>query len=132
MNGLCNTPLPLHFDMLNATTDKSRTVTFADGFVDSSGDGFADFIDMYPDFNDRILGPAQPHLRVVGITEVSGTKVLSQFAEYDAGATVAGRTFDSALGDPVAVLLNNAGDPLAMPTPGPVTDTCSPEKRSPT
>jgi len=113
--------------MLNATTDKSRTVTFEDGFDDSNGDGNPDFIDMYPDFNVRILGPAQPYLREVGIAEVAGTKLLVQILSYESGATVGGRTFDPALGDPVATLFNNAGDPLAVPAPGPLTDTCSPE-----
>jgi len=127
MNGPCNTPLPLHFDMLNAVTDKSRTVTFGDGFDDSNGDGNPDFIDMYPDFNDRILGPAQPYLREAAITEVQGTKLLMQFLGYEAGATVAGRTFDPALGEPLAILVNNTGDPLAVPAPGAVTDACSPE-----
>jgi 3-oxoadipate enol-lactonase len=129
MNGPCNTPVALHFDMLNATTDKSRTVTYEDGFDDSNGDGNPDFIDMYPDFNDRILGPAQPYLRQVGIVDVAGTKLLLQFLSYEPGATVRGRTFDPALGEPIASLLNNTGDPLAaaVPAPGPVTDNCSPE-----
>jgi 3-oxoadipate enol-lactonase len=125
-NGPCNTPLALHFDMVNATTDKSRTVTFEDGFNDSNGDGNPDFIDMYPDFNDRILGPAQPYSRTVGITEVGGRKLLQQALSYEPGATVRGRTLDPALGRPAATLLDNAGDPLAVPTPGPVTDNCSP------
>jgi len=126
MNGPCNTPLPLHFDMLSATTDKSRTVSFQDGFKDSNGDGNIDFIDMYPDFNDRILGPAQPIVRMVGIADVSGTKVLLQTLSYELGATVAGRTFNAALGRPATSLLNNTGDPQAVPAPAAVTDTCSP------
>jgi 3-oxoadipate enol-lactonase len=125
-NGPCNTPLALHFDMVNATTDKSRTVTFEDGFNDSNGDGNPDFIDMYPDFNDRILGPAQPYSRTVGIAEVGGRKLVQQALSYDPGATVRGRTLDPALGRPAATLLDNAGDPLAVPAPGPVTDNCSP------
>jgi hypothetical protein len=126
MNSSCNTPLPLHFDMLNATTDKSQTVTYEDGFKDSNGDGNPDFIDMYPDFNDRVLGPAQPTVRRVGIADVSGTKVLMQIVSYELGATVAGRTLDPALGRPIASLLNNTGDPLAVPAPAAVTDICSP------
>jgi 3-oxoadipate enol-lactonase len=125
-NAPCKTPLALHFDMLNATTDKSRTVTFEDGFDDSNGDGYPDFIDRYPDFNDRILGSAQPYQRAVGIVDVGGTKVLQQFLSYEAGATIGGRTFDPALGKPLVTLLNNTGDPQALRSPSAVTDTCSP------
>jgi hypothetical protein len=126
MNGPCNTPMTLHFDMLNATTDKSGTVTYEDGFKDSNGDGNPDFIDMYPDFNDRVLGPAQPYWRQVGIADVSGTKLLLQWLGYEPGATLRGRTLDPALGEPNTGLLNNTGDPQAVPAPSAVTDTCSP------
>jgi hypothetical protein len=126
MNGPCNTQLPVHWDMLNATTDKSRTVTFENGFKDSNGDGNPDFIDMYPDFNDRIFGPAQPFLRQVGIADVQGTKLLLQLLAYEPGATLYGRTLDPALGEPNVGLLNNTGDPLAVPAPAAVTDICSP------
>jgi len=126
LNGPCNTQLTLHWDMLNATTDKSRTVTFQDGYKDSNGDGNIDFIDMYPDFNDRILGSAQPLSRQVGIADLSGTKVLLQILAYEPGVTLYGRTLDPALGRPAAVPVNNTGDPQAVPAPGAVTDTCSP------
>jgi len=126
MNGPCNTPLTLHFDMLNATTDKSRTVTYEDGFKDSNGDGNPDFIDMYPDFNDRVFGPAQSTWRAVGIADVQGTKLLVQWLGYKPGATLYGRTLDPALGQPNTGVLNNTGDPQAVPAPGPATDTCSP------
>jgi hypothetical protein len=126
MNGPCNTPLPLHFDMLNASTDKSRTVTYEDAFKDSNGDGNPDFIDMYPDFNDRILGPAQPYWREAGIADVAGTKLLLQWLMYEPGATLYGRTLDPALGEPGVAVVNNTGDPQAVPAPGAGTDTCSP------
>jgi hypothetical protein len=126
LNGPCNTPLALHWDLLTATTDKSRTVTFQDGYKDSNGDGNIDFIDMYPDFNDRILGAAQPLSRQVGIADLSGTKVLLQILLYEPGVTLYGRTLDPALGRPAAVLLNDTGDPQAVPAPAAVTDTCSP------
>jgi hypothetical protein len=126
LNGPCNTPLALHFDLLTATTDKSRTVTFQDGFKDSNSDGNPDFIDMYPDFNDRILGAAQPYSRMAGIADLSGTKVLLQFVTYEPGVTLYGRTFDPALGRPAASLVNNTGDPQAVPAPAALTDTCSP------
>jgi hypothetical protein len=126
LNGPCNTPLSIHWDLLNATTDKSRTVTFQDGFKDSNGDGNPDFIDMYPDFNDRIFGPAKPFLREAGIADVQGTKLLMQVLAYEPGVTLYGRTLDPALGEPAASLLNNTGDPQAVPAPSAVTDTCSP------
>jgi hypothetical protein len=105
-------------------------VTFDDGFDDSNGDGFADLIDMYPDFNDRILGSAQPVQRDAGVTEVGGVKVLFQYITFAPGATIAGRTTDPALGAPVVTVLNNAGDPQAAPEPLTVTDACTPAEWS--
>jgi hypothetical protein len=126
LNGPCNMGLPLHWDRLNATTDKSQTVTFEDGFEDSNGDGNADFVDMYPDFNDRILGPAQPIMREAGLGELGGDKVLDQMLYYEPGATIAGQGQDPALGYPIVILTQNYGDPGAVPMPGPVTDFCTP------
>ena len=124
--GPCNTPVSMHWDPLNATTDKSQTVTFEDGFEDSNGDGNPDFVDMYPDFNDRILGPAQPFMREASLANVSGMKVLGQFLVYEPGATIAGRTLDPALGHPVVALIANMGDPEAVPAPGGAADNCTP------
>jgi len=126
LNGPCNTPIPIHWKIANATTDKSQTVTYEDGFKDSNSDGNPDFIDMYPDFNDRILGPAQPTWRAVAIADVSGTKLLWQLSGYEPGATLYGRTLDPALGQPNAGFSNNTGDPQAVPAPSVATDTCSP------
>jgi hypothetical protein len=127
LNGPCNTPVPMHWDDANATTDKSQTVTFEDGFDDSNGDGNPDFIDMYPDFNDRILGPAQPIMRDASVADVSGTKVLIQLLTYEPGATIAGQALDPALGYPVVVFLDNFGDPEAVPPmPSSVADLCTP------
>jgi len=125
-NAPCNTQLPISVNLLNATTDKSRTVTFEDGLDDSNSDGFPDFIDMYPDFNDRILGSAQPVQRDAGVADVGGLKVLFQYMTYQPGATIAGRATDPALGAPVVTVLNNTGDPQAIPVPSVVTDVCSP------
>jgi hypothetical protein len=122
----CNTQLPVHWDMLNATTDKSQTVTYEDGFKDSNGDGNPDFIDMYPDFNDRILGPAQPFVREAGIADMAGAKILQQFLIFEPGATIRGQTLDPALGRPIVALLEYIGDPEVVPRPSTITDTCSP------
>jgi hypothetical protein len=128
LNGPCNIPIPIHWDTRNATTDKSQTVTFEDGFNDSNGDGNIDFQDMYPDFNDRILGPAQPFMREANVAVLPGGagEMLGQFLVYEPGATIAGQALDPALGYGMVVLVNNIGDPEAVPTPGPTTDYCTP------
>jgi len=126
LNSPCNIPIPFHWDTLNATTDKSQTVTYQDGFDDSNGDGNPDFVDMYPDFNDRILGPAQPVVREAGLADLGEDKVLHQFLYYEAGATIAGQALDPALGYPMVTLTQNFGDPEAVPVPIPATDMCTP------
>ena len=127
-NSPCNTQIPIHWDTMNATTDKSQTVTYEDGFDDSNGDGNIDFIDMYPDFNDRILGPAEPIMREANIADLPGGagKMLGQFLYYEPGATIAGRTLDPALGYPIVAVIGNVGDPEAVPKPSAATDTCTP------
>jgi len=125
-NSPCNAPVPMLWNTTNATTDKSQTVTYEDGFDDSNGDGNPDFIDMYPDFNDRILGPAQPIMREANLADVSGTKVLGQYLYYEPGATIAGQALDPALGQPMVALLENVGDPEAVAMPGPLTGGCTP------
>ena len=128
MNGPCNLQIPIHWKIGNATTDKSQTVTFEDGFEDSNGDGNIDFQDMYPDFNDRILGPAQPIMREANVADLPGGagKVLGQFVVYEPGATIGGQAMDPALGYPIVGLINNFGDPEAAWMPGANTDNCTP------
>jgi len=126
LNSPCNIPLPMHWDTLNATTDKSQTVTYQDGFDDSNGDGNPDFVDMYPDFNDRILGPAQPFTREAGLFALGEDKVLVQLLYYEPGATIAGQALDPALGYPVVNFAQNFGDPEAVPMPIPITAMCTP------
>ena len=123
-NNACNTRLAVSYNMVNATTDKSQTVTYEDAFDDSNGDGNADFIDMYLDFNDRILGPAQPVVREAGVLEQA--EVLVQILLYEPGATIAGETLDPALGQPMVTLMENTGDPEAVGRIPPATDDCTP------
>ncbi len=126
LNSPCNTPVPMYWDTsLNATTDKSQTVTHEDGFEDSNGDGNIDFIDMYPDFNDRILGPAQPFMREAGLADLAGMKILSQFLYYEPGATIAGQAQDPTLGYPVVGLVADIGDPEDVPDPS-IAARCTP------
>lgn len=126
MNNPCNMEIPMHWDTLNATTDKSQTVTYEDGFDDSNGDGNPDFVDMYPDFNDRILGPAQPFMREASLADVGEDKVLVQLLYYEPGATIAGQTLDPVLGYPIVNFAQNFGDPEAVPVPIPTTGMCTP------
>jgi len=127
LNNPCSSPIPVHWDVTNATTDKSQTVTFEDGFDDSNRDGNIDFRDMYPDFNDRILGPAQPIMREANVADLGGgAKMLGQFLVYEPGATIAGQALDPALGYPVVTLSDNFGDPQAVRMPGATTGGCTP------
>jgi Thrombospondin type 3 repeat len=151
INAPCNQSLAVHFDFLNATTDKSETVSFddleelagdtsAEGFgtedfaEDKDGNGLLDSIDHWPEFIDRVTGPVQPFRRSAGIATVAGIPVLLQFLIYNPGTEfdLPGEDLeqllpkDPALGFPTIVLLQNVGDPDINPEPGPITDFCTP------
>ena len=151
INSPCNQSLAVHFDFLNATTDKSSTVSFKDleleagntnakGFgtkdfaEDKDGNGLLDAIDHWPEFIDRVTGPVQPFRRSAGIATVAGIPVLLQFLVYNPGTQFTlpsddlNRLLpkDPALGFPTLVLLQDIGDPQIEPEPGPITDFCTP------
>ena len=151
INSPCNQTLAVHFDMMNATTDKSLTVSMKDlelergdttakGFgtkdfaEDKDGNGLLDAIDHWPEFIDRVTGPVQPFRRSAGIASVAGTPVLLQFLIYNPGTqfTLPSEDLnkllpkDPALGYPTLVLLQDFGDPEVKPEPGPITDFCTP------
>src|SRR5207253_2755640 len=136
---------------VNATTDKSSTVSFKDleleagqtsekGFgtkdfaEDKDGNGLLDAIDHWPEFIDRVTGPVQPFRRSAGVATVAGIPVLLQFLVYNPGTTfdLPGEDLekllpkDPALGFPTIVLLQDVGDPEIEPEPGPITDFCTP------
>jgi hypothetical protein len=151
INSACNQVLPVHFDFLNATIDKSSTVSFEDleleaedtsavGFgtrdfaEDKDGNGLLDAIDHWPEFIDRVVGDVQPFRRSAGIATVAGIPVLLQFLIFNPGTQFEfeSKDFqelvptDEALGFPTIVLLQNIGDPELVPEPGPITDFCTP------
>ena len=151
INSPCNQKLAVHFDFVNATTDKSSTVSFKDleleagdtnakGFgtkdfaEDKDGNGLLDAIDHWPEFIDRVTGPVQPFRRSAGIATVAGIPVLLQFLIYNPGTQFVlpsedlNRVLpkDPALGFPTLVLLQDIGDPQIEPEPGPITDFCTP------
>jgi len=151
INSPCNQALTVHFDFVNATIDKSSTVSFddleaeagdtsAEGFgtddfaEDKDGNGLLDSIDHWPEFIDRVTGSVQPFRRSAGIATVAGIPVLLQFLVYNPGTVfdLPGEDLekllpnDESLGFPTIVLLQNVGDPEIDPEPGPITDFCTP------
>ncbi|HEU4759874.1 MAG TPA: hypothetical protein VFT91_07825 [Dehalococcoidia bacterium] len=143
LNQACNTALPVEFTMLNSSVDIKDTVSFLDedknntqDFAeDKNGDTLKDAIDKYPDFINRVLvdpdgNPLQPRRRAAGIAVVAGSvNVLLQFLVFDPGTVInADLPHDVSLGYPSVTLLQNIGDPDAVPAPGPITDFCTPLK----
>jgi len=151
INSPCNQKLAVHFDFVNATTDKSSTVSFKDleleagqtsakGFgtkdfaEDKDGNGLLDAIDHWPEFIDRVTGNVQPFRRSAGVATVAGIPVLLQFLIYNPGTTfdLPGEDLEKLLphdpsyGFPTIVLLQDVGDPEIEPEPGPITDFCTP------
>lgn len=140
INSACDGPLPIRFNMLNASTDINDTVVYLDdddnGTEDYAEDkddsGLQDGIERYPDFLTRLLvdendQPLQPIRRAAGISIVAGINVLLQFLVFEPGTFISDEIpADASLGYPSVTTLQNAGDPDADPIPGPITDFCSP------
>ncbi len=141
INQACNTALPVQFTMLNGSIDTADTVSFLDeddnnvqDFAeDKDGNTLKDAVDKYPDFINRLLrdpdgNPLQPLRRSAGITIVAGSvNVLLQFLIFDTGTVISEDVpSDVELGYPSVTLLQNIGDPDAVPAPGPITDFCTP------
>ncbi len=134
INSPCNQEVPVVFDMLNASLDRGDTVSMDDeddslteDFAeDNDGNGLDDAIDHYPDFIDRIVDE-QPIRRSAGITIVAGTPVLLQFLIFEPGTLVDDLIpTDEDLGYPSVTFLQDAGDPDLDPSPGVITDFCTP------
>ncbi len=140
INGACNSPVPVEFTFLNSSLDTSDTVAYLDEdknntgdvFEDKDGNDIKDGIEKYPDFITRLLvdengQPLQPFRRSAGITVVAGINVLLQFLVFEPGTVInAALPSEVALGYPSVTLLQNIGDPAAVPAPGAITDFCSP------
>jgi hypothetical protein len=144
LGGSCNTVIPVEFDMLNATIDKSETVSFEDldgnttrDFADDTDDdGIPNAVEMWPEFIDRLFEgednpgyPLQPIRRSAAYTIVASTPVLLQFLVFEPGTLIdKDIPTDVNMGFPSVTLLQNAGDPEVVPEPGPITDFCTPLK----
>jgi len=133
----CNQPLPIVFEMQNASLDQSDTVSFED--LDKSGtedfaednddNGIIDGIDHWPEFIFRTLEDTEedPIRRAAGMAIISGTPVLLQFLIFPPGTFINENiSNDESLGYPTVILLQDIGDPEIVPAPGPITDFCTP------
>jgi hypothetical protein len=122
----CNQPAPLQFTMLNATTDTSNTVSFLDtdnndrpDFAeDKDRSGRRDYIEKYPDFLNRIFPDRTPMRRTAGIFTLTDPPVLAQTLAFD--------SLDGSDGTTLVVILQNIGDPDALPGEAGFTDYCTP------
>jgi hypothetical protein len=127
INGPCNSALPVAFDMMNATTDTSATVTFDEQFQDADANTLPDGVDKFPDFITRMLPGTTPLFRQFGQASVAGSAVSLNFVVLAPGATIPGLgALDAAWGYASLSLLNNNGDPGAIAAPGPITEFCTP------
>jgi hypothetical protein len=117
INNPCTNPVAVDFDLLNATTDTSVTVSHSAGVLDSNANGLPDAVDKYP---DTLLSRTtlKPRLRLYGQTNVAGTPWVINVAIFDPEQT----------GDPSDRDVYFYIDPTDPSTPAPysVTDFCNP------
>ena len=146
VNNPCNSVISgITFDLMDATTDMTNVVVFEDTdannkgqqFEDKDGNGLPDGVDKYPDYLTRLIygpevfgtpgsAPLQPLQRSYGQTVVAGTDVSLQFLVMEKGIKINGLQLNPADGFPVVTVLQNTGDPGAVPQPPTITDFCSP------
>jgi hypothetical protein len=142
LNGACQTALPLHFELMNATVDMSETVVFHDTDADQVGEMFEDDdedgrpngVEMWPEFLSRLVRdvpfpngtPVEPIMRSYGQVNLTGSWVGLQFLFLEPGSMVNGTPLDASLGYPVVFVLQDTGDPGATRQPSAITDFCSP------
>lgn len=140
INSPCNQLLPVEFTLLNATLDNSDPIDFneeaagGDPFTedwaeDLDQNGLIQAVDQWPEFIDRVLPDTEeaPVRRLAGMAIIASTPVLLQFVVYPPGSFIhAGLPGDPAIGYPVVILLQDYGDPQAVPAPAVITDICTP------
>jgi hypothetical protein len=126
LNNLCQTTLPVTFQLLNATLDTSSTVTFEDSYATDT-DGLPMGVNKYPEFLNTLFPGLTPVGRLFGATQAAGTPVTMNIVMLAPGTTMpasfGGTTFDASLGRIAVSVLNN---PAAMLAPNPITDFCAP------
>jgi hypothetical protein len=122
----CNEPGPLLFDMLNATTDTTNTVEFkdADGngrpdfAEDKDASGRADVLERYPSFLKRMFPGRLPIRRTVGLFKYVDPPILAQSLFFE--------SLSGSKGTTLVIILQDLGDPEAVPGESGFTDYCTP------
>ena len=149
INGPCTQVLHPTWDMMDATTDMSQTVTFHDDpgdaddvgeqFEDADGNGLADGVDKYPEYLTRLLRneaynpldpgastPLQPIQRTYGQANVADDDVSLQFATFPPGTKINGTQTDPAWGFMSVLVIQDTGDPGRVLATSTITDFCAP------
>jgi len=123
LNGPCGSPVSVSFELLNASTDTSDTVSWSAGFLDViPANGLPDAVDHYPDFLNLMLPGTTPWARLYGQANVAGTDIPLNFVLFEPGTFLPDLpVFDPGWGYPSVTVLN----PFAVPTP-PISDFCTP------
>lgn len=148
-NNPCTTALHPSWDMMDATTDMSATVTFHDDpgdaddqgeqFEDADGNGLPDGVDLYPEYLTRLLRdlpynpadpgastPLQPIQRTYGQAVVASEDVSLQFATFPPGTKINGTQTNPAWGFMSVLVIQDTGDPGRVLEPSTITDFCAP------
>jgi len=133
LNTSCASPTAVDFTFYEATTDTSNTVFGSFNFLagDTNRDGIQDIkpppiVTRYPYFLNTLFEGVKPRARYAAATVIPSAGnfwAILQVVVFEPGTTVAGQTFDPALGYPsVSVLL----DPTSPPGPTVISDFCTP------
>jgi len=123
LNKPCVSAVGPSFELLNASTDTSDTVSWSAGFLDViPANGLPDAVDHYPDFLNLMFPGTTPWARLYGQASVAGTDIPLNFVLFEPGTFLPNLpVFESGWGYPSVTVLN----PLAFETP-PISDFCTP------
>jgi hypothetical protein len=123
LNEPCVNSVGVSFELLNASTDTSDTVSWSDGFLDViPANGLPDAVDHYPDFLNLIYPGITPKARLYGQANVVHVSIPINFLLFEPGTFLPNLpVFDPGWGYPSVTVLN----PLAVPIP-PISDFCTP------
>jgi hypothetical protein len=123
LNGPCVDPVQVSFQMLEATTDRSRTVNLIDGFSDSDGNTLPDAVDRYPDYLNILYPDIAPRARMYGQSRPAGVDITLNFIVFEPGTALPGLPpFDPSLGYPSVTILNDPTFDMGSA----ITDFCPP------